>query len=101
VTTLAKQRGKLTVVQRMPTSIRLKTKLLLFSVAFVSAFILALAVAHWYRVDDAPTPVDTKIPTRTIEVIDGDTFEPMVCGTDLWASMPLRPLTPSAQKNGC
>jgi endonuclease YncB( thermonuclease family) len=58
----------------MPTSIRLKTKLLLFSVAFVSAFILALAVAHWYRADDAPTPGDTKIPTRTIEVIDGDTI---------------------------
>jgi endonuclease YncB( thermonuclease family) len=97
----------------MPTSIRLKTKrrgrsgprLLLFSVAFVSTFVLALA--YWYGADqliaiveevrakvisgghvklgidlvppakpepEPTTTVPTKIPSRTIQVVDGDTI---------------------------
>jgi endonuclease YncB( thermonuclease family) len=91
----------------MPTSIRPKTKrrgrsgprLLLFSVAFVSTFVLALA--YWYGADQLiaivedvrakvistakfgsdlvlpakPEPtVPTKIPSRAIQVIDGDTI---------------------------
>jgi len=82
----------------MPTSIRPKTKsLLLFSVAFVGTFMLALA--YWYGADqliaivedlrvkvisggltkppaksEPTTTVPTKIPSLTIQVVDGDTI---------------------------
>jgi hypothetical protein len=45
----------------------------LFSIVFVSTFMLALVVA-WYVASDAATTVATKITPNTIQVVDGDTI---------------------------
>jgi hypothetical protein len=52
---------------------RIGPRLSLFSIVFVSTFLLALVVA-WYVASDATTTVATKITPNTIQVVDGDTI---------------------------
>ena len=52
---------------------RIGPRLSLFSIVFVSTFMLALVVA-WYVASDATTTVATKITPNTIQVVDGDTI---------------------------
>jgi hypothetical protein len=50
---------------------RIEPRLSLFSIVFVSTFMLASVVA-WYVASDATTTVATKITPNTIQVVDGD-----------------------------
>jgi hypothetical protein len=52
---------------------RIGPRLSLFSIVYVSTFMLASVVA-WYAGSDATTPVATKVTPNTVQVVDGDTI---------------------------
>src|SRR5262245_28594568 len=53
---------------------RIGPRLSLFSIVFVSTFMLALVIG-WYAGGDATTAVATKITPGAIQVVDGDTIQ--------------------------